>query len=90
MLASLIRKAEEREKEECARDQRPARQLEAEREKGNLPPNGGWDLNDSRVVAVIVCCRPAFPRFRMHYRQAVEYVRCQRNGKKYIDTGKGH
>jgi hypothetical protein len=90
MLASLIREAEEGEKEECACDQRPARQIEAESEKGNLLPDGGWDLDDSRVVAAIVCFCPAFPRPRMLFHQAVEYIRRQRNGKKYIDAGKGH
>ena len=90
MLASLIRKAEECEKEERAHDQRPARELEAESELGNIRPNGCWDLSDSRVVAVMVCFRPVFPRCRMLLHKFVEYIRCQRNGKKYIDTGKGH
>jgi len=90
MLASLIREAEEREKEERTPDQHPARRLEAELGKGYVHPNGGWDLNNTRVVAAIVCLRPAFPRSRMHCRKAEEYIRCQRNGAKYIDTGKGH
>lgn len=46
MLASLIREAEECEKEERAPNQRPARQLEVEFLEGICLPNGGWGLND--------------------------------------------
>jgi hypothetical protein len=90
MLASLIRKAEEREKEERAPDQQPARRLEAERAMGNFLPDGGWDLNDMRVVAAIVRFRPAFPRSRMLVRYEGEDIRRQWNGAQYIDEGKGH
>lgn len=90
MLASLIREAEEREEEERAPDHHPARRLEGERAMGNFLPNGGWDLNDMRVVAAIVCFRPAFPRSHMRFRYEGEYIRCQRNGTKDIDEGKGH
>lgn len=90
MLAGLIRKAEEQEKEERARDQQPASRLEVKLAMGNMLPNGGWDLNDTRVVVAIVCLRPAFPRSQMvsHYER--EYICCQRNGKEYIDEGEGH
>jgi hypothetical protein len=55
MLARLIRKTEEREKDERGHDQKPAARLEAEPDIGNVLPNGGWDLKDTRVVVAIVC-----------------------------------
>jgi len=90
MLARLIRKAEEREQDECGPDHKPARELEAEQDIGKMPPNGGWNLKDTRVVLAIMCFRPGFPRFRMQLRKAVEYIRCHRQGDEHLGGGKSH
>ena len=84
MLPRLIRKAEEREKQERAHHKRPAIHLEEENSEGVVLPNGCWDLVHHGVVFVRE--GPASPTTDakdcgFHYPN-----RSQRNGPKY----KGH
>jgi len=90
MLARLIRKAEVPKEYERGQGQQPAEHLEVETIKGYCLPNGGWDLNDVFVVAVIVCFLPAFPPSRMRVYNASQKERCQRNGTTYFGEGKSH
>ena len=77
MLARLIRKAKEAEKDESARDKRPTVCLDA---AGVLPPNDAWDLDDMGKVAVRE--GPSFPRFDTCLRIDDDKIRPQRNGPK--------
>jgi hypothetical protein len=74
MFARLIRKAEEREKDERAQDIKKTT-LESEPEDGRGHPSRGWDLKDFREVLAIVCGRPAFPWYRTLLHKVIEKIR---------------
>ena len=65
MAARLVRKAEERKEDKRARDQQPAIHLETILEVRVILPVRRRDLEDSRIVALVVRLRPAFPTFQM-------------------------
>ena len=88
MLARLIRKAEEPEKDKRARDKRPAEHLEADSHLWVFLPNDAWDLVDRVIVAVRV--GPAFPRCNAHLRRADDDIRPQKNGPENLGGGKSH
>lgn len=74
MFARLIRKAEEREKDERAQDIKETT-LDSEPERRIGHPNRGWDLKDYIEALAIVCGRPAFPRYRILLHKAIEKIR---------------
>ena len=88
VLARLIRKPEEREKDKSAHDKQPAEQLYADIHIRVVLPNGAWDLEHLGIVTVDV--GPAFPRCDgllgiVHYD-----VRPHWDGPKYLYERKGH
>jgi hypothetical protein len=87
MLARLIRKAKEREKDKSARDQRPAEYPEGTSQIWVVLPNDAWDLVDLGIVAVRVS--PAFPGLDTHLRIGDDEIRPKRNGTKYLRGRKG-
>ena len=84
MLARLIRKAKEPEKDKSARDQRPAEYPEAISQIWVVLPNDTWDLDDLGIVSVRV--GPAFPGFDTRLRIGDDEICPQRNGPEYIDS----
>ena len=88
ILARLIGKAKEAEKDKSARNKRPTVCLEAAASPGVILPNGAWDLEDMGVVAVRI--RPAFPRCDTYLRIVDDEIRPQRNGPNYLGGRKGH
>jgi hypothetical protein len=87
MLARLIRTAEEREKDERARDQRPAEHLEPDRHNWVILPNEACELVDRGIVAVRV--GPAI-RSDTQLRSLHDVICPQRNGPEYLDGGNGY
>jgi hypothetical protein len=87
MLARLIRKAKEREKDKSARDHRPAEYPEATSQIWVVLPNDAWDLDDLGIMAVHF--GPAFPRSDTLCIGDDE-IRPQRNGPEYLGGRKGH
>ena len=88
MLASLICKAKEREKDKRARDQRPAEYLDPSSKLWVVLPNVAWDLDDLGIVSVHLS--PASPRPDTCRRIGDDEIRPQRNGPKYLGRRKGH
>ena len=82
MLLRLIRKAEEREKEERAQDKRPAVHLKGENSIGVILPNGCRELVHRGVVFVRV--GPAPPRTDTQLYSFHDPDRSQRDGSKYF------
>jgi hypothetical protein len=88
MLACLICKAKECEKDKRTRHQRPAKYPKATSEIWVILPNNAWDLDDLRIVAM--CVSPAFPRLDIRLRIGDDEIRSQWNGPKYLSSRKGH
>jgi hypothetical protein len=88
MLARLIRKAKEREKNKRARDNQPTEHLEANSYWWVILPDETRDLADRGIVGVYV--GPARPRRDTHLHIVYDDIRPQRNGPEYLDAGKGH
>ena len=88
MSTRLIGKAEEREKEKRAQDERPAVHLEEKNSIGLILPNGCWDLVHRGVVFVRVS--PASPRINTQLGFFHDINRSQRNGPKYLSAGNSH
>ena len=88
MLARLIRKAKEPEKDKSARDQRPAEYPKANSQIWVVLPNDARDLVDLGIVTVHIS--PAFPRLDTCLRIGHDEIRPQRNGPKYLGRRKGH
>jgi hypothetical protein len=87
MLARLIRKAKEREKNNSACNQRPSEYLEATSQIWVVLPNDAWDLDDLGIVAVRVS--PAFPGLNTYLRIGDDEIGPKRNGTKYLRGRKG-
>ena len=88
MVARLDGESEKREKDECARDERPAVQLESQNRIRVVLPIESRDLHDTGIVAVRV--GPAFPGYDARLDVGHQEIYRQRNGPKYFDGGKGH
>ena len=86
MAARLIRKAEERKEEKRAGDQQPAKHLETVLLVNVILPVGSWDLEDSRIVAIVVRVRPAI--FHTVVRPERKDIRSHGNGTEYFDARK--
>ena len=87
MFARLTSKAEQREKEKRACDQRPAKQLELRVHTGVILPNKACDLQDLGIVAVHDS--PARPR-HTHLRVGDDEKHPQRNGPEDLDGRNCH
>ncbi len=88
IFTRLIRKPEKREKDECAKDERPAVHLEVENSSGVILPNRTWELVHRGVVVVRVS--PASPMIDTHFRISHDIKRSQWNGPEYLGGGNGH
>ena len=88
MFARLTTKAEKREKDRRAYDQRPAEHLEAHSCLGEALPNEACDLIDHGILAFRV--GPALPRFDTRLCIERDVKRRQRNGPKYLDGRNAH
>ena len=88
MLARLVREPEEREKDERARDQRPAVPLEPNNHGMIMLPYEGSELGDAGIEAVRV--GPAYPRLDAVLRVVNDPVYRHRNGSKNLDARKSH
>ena len=88
MFARLARKAEQREKYECASNMLPAKHLDVHRPLRVIPPNKSCDLYDLGRVAMHAS--PAPPRYDTRLRIGHDVIRPQRNGPEYLDGGDSH
>ena len=88
MLPRLVRKAEERKKEERAQDKRPTEHLENENRIGVILPNGCRGLVHRRVVIVRV--GPTSPRIDTQLGRFHDVNRCQRDGPKHFGGRNDH
>ena len=88
MSARLASKAEQREKDKRASDQRPAKHLEVEGNHRATPPSRTCDLYDLGIVPVHAS--PARPGHDTHLRISYDAKRSDRNGRKYLDEGNSH
>ena len=88
MFARINRKAEQREKDKCTCDQRPAVYLDAHSRLGDILPNRTWDLLDHGIVAVRV--GPTLPRYDT--RRCIGHdKKCRQwDGGKYLNRGDGY
>jgi hypothetical protein len=88
MLARLIPKAEECEKDKSTRDQRPAEYLEATSQIWVILPNEACDLHYIGIVAVRG--GPALPRLDTCLRIGDDEIRPQWNGSEYLGGRNAH
>ena len=88
MFARLTGKAEQREKDKRACDQRPAKQLDVEGRHRVIPPNYACELIDLGIVPVHGS--PTLPRYDTHLRIRHDEIGPERNGPEYLDEGDGH